>query len=30
MEIGSQFKTVALVGRTNTPGIEAPLTALAS
>ena len=30
MEIGSQFKTVALVGRTNTPGIEGPLTALAS
>src|SRR3954451_23470865 len=28
MEIG-QFKTVALVGRTNTPGIEAPLRSLA-
>lgn len=29
MEIGSQFKTVALVGRSNTPGIGEPLTALA-
>jgi NAD+ kinase len=30
MEIGSQFKTVALVGRSNTPGIGESLTALAS
>ncbi|HTI17387.1 MAG TPA: NAD kinase [Trinickia sp.] len=30
MEIGSQFKTVALIGRNNTPGIGEPLTALAS
>ena len=30
MEIGSQFKTAALVGRSNTPGIGEPLTALAS
>jgi NAD+ kinase len=30
MEIGSQFKTVALVGRSNTPGIGEPLTALAA
>lgn len=30
MEIGSQFKTVALVGRNNTPGIGEHLTALAS
>jgi len=29
MEIGTQFKTVALVGRNNTPGIREPLTALA-
>jgi NAD+ kinase len=30
MEIGSQFKTVALVGRSNTPGISEPLMALAA
>jgi NAD+ kinase len=30
MEIGSQFKTVALVGRSNTPGIGEPLTVLAT
>ncbi|WP_114814568.1 NAD kinase [Paraburkholderia kururiensis] len=30
MQINSQFKTVALVGRSNTPGIAEPLTALAS
>jgi NAD+ kinase len=30
MEIGTQFKTVALVGRNNTPGIREPLTALAA
>jgi NAD+ kinase len=30
MEIGSHFKTVALVGRSNTPGIGEPLMALAS
>jgi NAD+ kinase len=30
MEIGTQFKTVALVGRNNTPGIREPLTSLAS
>ncbi len=30
MKIGSQFKTVALVGRSNTPGIGEPLTALAA
>jgi NAD+ kinase len=30
MEIGSQFKTVALVGRNNTPGIREPLTSLAA
>jgi NAD+ kinase len=30
MEIGSQFKTVALVGRSNTPGIREPLTSLAA
>ncbi|GLU30682.1 NAD kinase [Trinickia caryophylli] len=30
MEIGSQFKTVALIGRSNTPGIGASLTALAA
>lgn len=30
METGSQFKTVALVGRNNTPGIREPLIALAS
>lgn len=29
MENGSQFKTVALVGRPDTPGIDAPLLALA-
>ncbi len=29
MEIGHQFKTVALVGRSNTPGIGEPLMALA-
>ena len=30
MEIGNQFKTVALVGRSNTPGIGEPLTVLAT
>ncbi|TKC91080.1 NAD kinase [Trinickia terrae] len=30
MEIGSQFKTVALVGRSNTPAISEPLMALAA
>jgi NAD+ kinase len=30
MQVTSQFKTVALVGRNNTPGIGEPLTALAS
>ncbi|MGV2291293.1 NAD kinase [Trinickia sp. YCB016] len=30
MEIGSQFKTVALVGRSNTPGISEPLMSLAA
>jgi NAD+ kinase len=30
MEIGTQFKTVALVGRNNTPGIREPLTSLAA
>ncbi|AMM12988.1 MAG: NAD kinase [Pseudomonadota bacterium] len=30
MDIGTQFKTVALVGRNNTPGIREPLTALAA
>jgi len=30
MEIGSQFKTVALVGRSNTPAISEPLTLLAA
>lgn len=30
MEIGSQFKTVALVGRSNTPGIDEPLSTLAA
>jgi NAD+ kinase len=30
MEIGSQFKTVALIGRSNTPGISEPLMALAA
>ncbi|WP_118183521.1 NAD kinase [Paraburkholderia phosphatilytica] len=30
MQINSQFKTVALVGRSNTPGIGEPLTALAA
>ena len=30
MEIGSQFNTVALVGRTHTPGIEEPLSSLAA
>ena len=30
MEIGTQFKTVALVGRNNTPGIREPLTVLAA
>lgn len=30
MNIGSQFKTVALVGRSNTPGIGEPLAALAA
>jgi NAD+ kinase len=30
MKIGSQFKTVALVGRSNTPAIGEPLTALAA
>src|SRR6202012_2122661 len=30
MQVTSQFKTVALVGRNNTPGIAEPLTALAS
>ncbi|CAG4886437.1 NAD kinase [Paraburkholderia saeva] len=30
MQVTSQFKTVALVGRSNTPGIGEPLTALAS
>ena len=30
MQVTSQFKTVALVGRNNTPGIGEPLTALAA
>src|SRR5260370_42260089 len=30
MEIGTQSKPVALVGRNNTPGIREPLTALAA
>jgi NAD+ kinase len=30
MQVTSQFKTVALVGRSNTPGIGEPLTALAA
>jgi NAD+ kinase len=30
MQVTSQFKTVALVGRNNTPGIRDPLTALAT
>ena len=30
MQVTSQFRTVALVGRSNTPGISEPLTALAS
>src|SRR5258706_211003 len=30
MQVTSQFRTVALVGRSNTPGIGEPLTALAS
>jgi NAD+ kinase len=30
MQVTSQFKTVALVGRSNTPGIAEPLTALAA
>ncbi|MGE8473552.1 MAG: NAD(+) kinase, partial [Paraburkholderia hospita] len=30
MQANSQFKTVALVGRSNTPGIGEPLTALAA
>jgi NAD+ kinase len=30
MQVTSQFKTVALVGRSNTPGIGEPLTELAS
>src|SRR6202012_5195380 len=30
MQVASQFKTVALVGRSNTPGIQEPLTSLAA
>src|SRR5258706_1009757 len=30
MQVTSQFRTVALVGRSNTPGIREPLTALAA